>query len=322
VVRASTPGPEGSAGIGTPFKLGDQGIRAWVARTGETLVVNDVSKDSRYLYVEDWKDTRAELTVPIAIGDDVVGVLDIQSSAMDAFDEMDVVTAQTLANQLAVAIENTRLFGESREMAVLEERNRMAREIHDTLAQGLTGIVLQLEAGEQALGHDTDEVQGHLTRARDLARECLQEARRSVWNLLPQALEESPIHEALQDEVQRYNKSGPERVSFEISGDRRQLPAGIQTALLRICQESLNNVKKHAHANEAIVHLAFQPDAVSLEVSDDGRGFEPRAGGDEVAGGGFGLIGMRQRASLLRGELAVISGPDSGTRVQVTIPTA
>ena len=122
-----------------------------------------------------------------------------------------------------------------RELAVVEERNRMAREIHDTLAQGFTGIVLQLEAAEQASEESPAEVPHHLSQAKNLARESLQEARRSVWDLLPRALEERSLEAALREEVRRFAAAGQEKASFTLSGDRTELPSNVQAALLRIC---------------------------------------------------------------------------------------
>ncbi len=211
---------------------------------------------------------------------------------------------------------------QTRELAVLEERNRMAREIHDTLAQGFTGIVLQLEAAEQALDDCPDEVPDHLSRAKNLGRESLQEARRSVWDLLPQALEGRALDDALEDEVHRFDAERQEKATFTVSGDKRRLPPDIQAALLRVCQESLANVRRHASATEVEVVLSFHPEFVSLTVQDNGVGFD--VGGANADGGqsGFGLRGMEQRARLLRGTLTVGSQKDKGTLVEVTIPTA
>ena len=213
------------------------------------------------------------------------------------------------------------LLDQTRDLAVLEERNRMAREIHDTLAQGFTGIVLQLEAGEQALEESPSEVGDHLGRAKSLARDSLQEARRSVWNLLPRALEQRPLRQALQEEVRRRFDSVAEMTHFTVSGDERELSSDVQTALLRICQESLTNIKKHARAREVNVELAFQRDTVYLGVWDNGVGFDVEATKNEGRQRGFGLIGMEQRAGLLRGSLTVTSEIDQGTRVEVRIPT-
>ena len=207
------------------------------------------------------------------------------------------------------------------DLAVMEERNRMAREIHDTLAQGFTGIVLQLEAAEQASEGSPSEVPDHLSRAKNLARESLQEARRSVWNLLPRALDQRSLEAALDEELRRFSAAGRETASFNVSGDTRDLPSNVQAALLRICQESLTNIRCHAEATQVTVDLSFYSDAVSLGVQDNGKGFdstEVRALGRES---GFGLTGMEQRVRLLNGTFDVASEKGNGTLVRVKIPT-
>ncbi len=213
------------------------------------------------------------------------------------------------------------LFQQERELAVLGERNRMAREIHDTLAQGFTGIVLQLEAAEQALEDSPAEVVDHLSRAKGLARDSLQEARRSVWNLLPQALEQRSLETALREEVGRFAATGQERASFGLSGDRRELSPNVQAALLRICQESLTNVMKHSKATEVNVNLSFYPEAVYLAIQDDGVGFDPTDHTKEKGQGGFGLMSMEQRIKLLGGTFNVSSAMGEGAMVEVRIPT-
>jgi len=211
------------------------------------------------------------------------------------------------------------LLEQTRELAVLEERNRFAREIHDTLAQGFTGIVLQLEAAEQVLGADAPEVQDHMARAKGLARDSLQEARRSVWDLLPQALEQLPLDTAIREEVRRrFNEQG----SFSVSGEQRPLNSSVQTALLRICQEALTNVSRHAAATQVSVKMAFYPDAVHLEVRDNGIGFvQDGSGGSHEPGSGFGLKGMEQRARQLGGTIIVDSAIGKGTVMEARIPT-
>jgi signal transduction histidine kinase len=196
----------------------------------------------------------------------------------------------------------------------------MAREIHDTLAQGFTGIVLQLEASEDVLEDDPSEVQRHLTVAKNLARQGLTEARRSVWNLLPQALEENPLHIVLSDEVERFNAVENQQGTFNIIGARRQVPGVIQAALLRICQESLTNIRKYAEATQVGVTLTFDGDHVGISIVDNGKGFDPDNVTVTEGQGGFGLTAMRQRARLLRGDFTITSAPGQGTRVEATIP--
>ena len=210
----------------------------------------------------------------------------------------------------------------SRELAVLGERNRMAREIHDTLAQGFTGIVLQLEAAEQAMEGSPLAVGDHLGRAKTLARDSLQEARRSVWDLLPKALESQPIDAALQEEVQQFASAGREKAHFNLSGKSRHLPTRVQTALLRICQESLTNIRRHAGATDVRVDLTFHPDAAHLEVHDNGDGFDFEKAKASEAKKGFGLVGMEQRARLLGGTFSVKSDDGMGTVVEVSIPAS
>ena len=212
------------------------------------------------------------------------------------------------------------LLEQTRELAVLEERNRFAREIHDTLAQGFAGIVLQLEAAEQVLGDTAPEVQDHMARAKGLARDSLQEARRSVWDLLPQALEQLPLDTAIREEVRRrFDAQG----SFSVSGEQRPLSSSVQTALLRICQEALTNISRHAAATRVSVKMVFHPDAIHLEVRDDGIGFDRElSGASQEPGSGFGLIGMEQRARQLGGTIVVSSKKGQGTVVEAKIPTA
>ncbi len=215
----------------------------------------------------------------------------------------------------AAALEQTR------EVAVLEERNRMAREIHDTMAQGFTGIVLQMEAAEQSIEESSDSLADHLGRAKALAREGLQEARRSVWGLLPQALEQMPLDAALQQEVRRFDAGGTEKINFLLSGKSRELPTNVQTVLFRICQESLTNVRNHAKASEVGVDLTYQDNEVFLRVRDDGVGFDSVSTQEKKRGLSFGLIGMQQRAQQLNGLLRVNSSEGQGTTVELTVPT-
>ena len=308
------------------FNIGHPGeatsITAWVAASGQPLLAPDVSKEPRYVSIEEAGDTCSELAVPIMASGQVIGVLDVQSDRLNVFDETDLTVVQSLAQQLGVAIENARLFDETRDLAVLAERTRMAREIHDTLAQGFTGIVLQLEAGEQALEDNSDEVGSHLELAKNLARQCLAEARRTVWDLQPQALEESQLHSALAQEVERFNSSGEAHVTFNLVGSRKQLSGSAQTALLRVCQESLANVRKHSDASNVEVVLDFAAGGVSLSVTDDGSGFDPDNVNVPEGQGGFGINGMRQRAQLLNGVLTIDSSPGNGARIELSIPSS
>jgi signal transduction histidine kinase len=208
------------------------------------------------------------------------------------------------------------LLTQAREAGAGDERQRMAREIHDTLAQGLTGIITQLEAARQT-SNDTER-ERRIGNAKQLARDSLAEARRSVQALRPQALEDGKLPDALAEEVTRSATSG---VAAEVrtTGDAHALHPEVEVTLLRVAQEALANVAKHAGASRAWVTLSYMEDVVTLDVRDDGAGFVP---GEPAAGrvGGFGLIAMRQRVNRLAGQLEIESAPGAGTVVSASLP--
>jgi signal transduction histidine kinase len=216
------------------------------------------------------------------------------------------------------------LVTQAREAGILDERQRMAREIHDTLAQGLTGIITQLQAAEQAAG-DPEGWRRHFTAATQLARESLSEARRSVDALRPEPLETGRLNDALADVAGRWSvlHGIPARVAT--TGAARPIPAEAEFALLRTAQEALANVAKHARATRVGVTLSYLENEVALDVRDDGVGFDPDQLADVASAdgrdGGFGLIAMRQRIEDLAGTLQVESEP-SGTAVSACIPAA
>jgi signal transduction histidine kinase len=315
VLKAGAGGHGEAIPLGFMARLGE-GIVGMVAKSGEPWNVGDVASEPGYVPSREIADTRAEIAVPIKLGASTFGVLDVQSTTLDAFDEIDLFTVQTLGDQLAIAIENARLYQESRDVAVIEERNRMAREIHDTLAQGFTGIVLQLEAAEQALAEDNKDAQQHLDRARALAKESLKAARRSVWALRPRELEQLPLVAAIRREIEQFTQDTGVRASLNTAGDSRNPSAEIENALLRICQEALTNVRRHAQASRVEIGLAFDEGGVRLSIDDDGAGFDPDARIEDR----FGLISMGERAKLLGGALIVSSEKGKGTHLEVTIP--
>jgi signal transduction histidine kinase len=212
------------------------------------------------------------------------------------------------------------LVTRAREAGITDERQRMARELHDTLAQGLAGIITQLEAAEQA--RDTPAWQRHLDTARTLARDSLAEARRSVHAMRPEPLEDARLPEALAGEVRRWSELHGVRADVTTTGEARALRTEIEVTLLRAAQEALANVAKHASAERVGLTLSYMDDVVTLDVRDDGVGFvvnghaTAHAGGD----GGFGLLGMRQRVSGLDGTLAMESEPGAGTAISLSVP--
>ena len=229
---------------------------------------------------------------------------------------------EALAKLESALVENAglqaQLLTQAREAGILEERQRMAREIHDTLAQGLTGIITQLEAADQAHDRPADRDR-HLANAQRLAREGLAEARRSVEASMPAALESGTLPDALGDIARQWSDLHRIPVDVTITGDVMALQPDLEVALLRTAQEALTNVAKHAGATRAGLTLSFMNDVVTLDIRDDGVGFTvPERG--QAGGPGFGLSGMRQRVARVAGSLAIESEPGGGTAISARVP--
>ncbi|MHB1433567.1 MAG: sensor histidine kinase [Streptosporangiaceae bacterium] len=214
-----------------------------------------------------------------------------------------------IIDQLAAT--QAELAAAQHEAGRMAERQRLAADIHDTLAQGFTSILMLVQAAQADLGGSHPQAAGHLDLAVRTARENLAEARVLVADLTPGHLAGSTLAAALG----RLSRSPGVDATFDLSGAPRALPVAAEVVLLRVCQEALANVRKHARARSASVRLGYRPDAVILEVSDDGAGFDPGR-----VGGGFGLSGMRTRVTEAGGTLTVSSSPGGGTSVRATVP--
>lgn len=232
---------------------------------------------------------------------------------------------QDFSSQLEARVQEQtdKLVEKSNETAVMQERARVARDIHDTLAQGLTGIVVQLGAAERALQVAPQDAPAHIQLAQEMAREALAEARRSIWNLRAANLSHGELRDALAGLAQRAS-TGTLRVSFETQGDAWDLRAEVDSALLRVAQEALVNVSKHANATRVDVTLAYLPAEVRLVIHDNGIGLTGDVLNDDERirepSRGFGLMGMRERIEQWGGELVLTN--DDGAQVLAMIPRA
>ncbi len=319
VLAASAGGGADSEEHPMRIGYGERSIVVWVAGHGEPVLANDVCAETRYLEAAGSEATRAELAVPIKLNGETIGVLDIEHAEVGAFDPADADMLVTVADQVAIAIENARLWEQNRQLAIIEERNRIAREIHDTLAQNLTGITLQLEAAVQI--HDTNPERAweRVEKALTLTKEGLNDVRRSVRNLRPAPLETRTLQNALADELARVESDTGARTEYEVADSLPRLPAHVEDALFRIAQESLNNVRRHANASQ--VRLSLEPegeDWVRLRVRDNGVGFRPEDADPQCRT--FGLTSMRERARLIGGELEVRSNRNRGTVIVARAP--
>ncbi len=260
--------------------------------------------------------TKKFLRIPTLVGGRVKGFIGIRHGERPPYRPEEIELAQALAHQAMLAIQLNEFAEQSRQAAVLEERNRMARDIHDTLAQGFTGVIVQLEAAEDAIACcRRKEANEHLQRASELARRSLNEARRSVRALRPQALQHGNFWDALKRIIKNTTAGTALHTTFELRGKLRDLPPVWQENLLHIGQEALTNALKYAHPRNFETRLICNANELRLELHDDGDGFKLSEQHD-----GFGLAGMRERVEQMGGKLTITSSRGKGTNVVVTLP--
>jgi PAS domain S-box-containing protein len=274
----------------------------------------DVSRELRE-YLKS-RGTKKFLRIPTLVGGRVRGFIGVRHRERPAYRPEEIELAQALAHQAMLAIQLNEFAEQSRQSAVLEERNRMARDIHDTLAQGFTGVIVQLEAADDAIGCSRrKEANEHLQRAAELARRSLSEARRSVHALRPEALQVGNFWDALQGIVKNTTAGTALHTTFELRGQLHDLPPVWQENLLHIGQEALTNALKYARPRNFETRLTSDTKELCLELRDDGDGFEVNDRHD-----GFGLAGMHERVEQMGGNLKITSARGKGTKVVVTLP--
>jgi len=296
-----------------------ESLNSNAAQANEPVLVNDVTGDRRYLWDGGLPDVRSELVVPLRIGDHVLGTLDVQSSEVNAFTPDDLVVLQSLGDQIAVAIQNARLYDQSSELAALEERHRLARELHDSVTQSLFSLDLHAKAAATYLREDPLEAENRIRQLRQITHDTLQEMRSVVFALRLSALEGSDLQSALKQQVDHMRRADGPEIVLTVTG-AAELSREVKESLLRIAREAIHNAVEHASAERILVALNMDDRYVSLCVSDDGCGFDPTA--VTFGGRGFGLAGIRERATGLNGNLEIESSPGAGTRIRVSLPTA
>jgi PAS domain S-box-containing protein len=260
---------------------------------------------------------RGLLISPMMFEGQLAGIIGVRFKGNRVFECREIELMKALAHQAMLALQLMRLSRKSRQAAVMGERNRLAQDIHDTLAQGLTGIVVQIEAAEDArskgLGTEADQ---HLHRAVQLARESLHEARASVHALRPRALKEQQLCSALAELIDRTTRGTNLVGKFTAVGEPQRLPDVWEQNILRMVQEGLGNSLRHAQATRFEAKLTFSVPEVRLELIDNGRGFNVA-----TTQTGLGLQGMKERTEAMGGTVAIESEPGKGTRIHAILPT-
>jgi len=298
-----------------------------IVRRREPIIIGDIRDDSALAqsflesagdYMQHFGHIRSWLGVPLLIKDEMIGMLALDHGHPQHFTEQHARLAIAIANQAAIAIENARLFAEAQGKAILEERQRLARDLHDSVTQSLYSSTLLAEAGRQlAETGDVRQAGIYLGEIVEITQQSLKEMRLLVYQLRPFALEREGLIGALQGRLDSVEKRAGIDARFVIDGDVGRLSPTLEEGLFRIAQEALNNALKHAAARSVLVRLHGDDECVTLEISDDGRGFDRDTASVH---GGLGLIGIEERVTQLRGILTVRSSPGRGTYVSVQAP--
>lgn len=304
------------------LKIGQEGITGWVAAHGESLLVADITQEPRYVYMKG-SATRSELTVPIKVKNEVIGVLDVQSDSVNAFDETDLKVLESLAHQAGAAIENARLYEQSQQTAVIAERSRLARELHDAVTQTLFSASLLAEALPVTWMNDQVEGEQLVFELRQLSRGALAEMRTLLMELRPSALAEA----RLEDLLRQLGETVTSRQGIPVSINTEGLcviPPDVHIAFYRIAQEALNNVAKHSQASQVDIILqricppisgdgGESREFISLSIRDDGRGFDLL----KIPPDHLGIRFMQERAEAVNAEMTIDSLPGSGAVITV-----
>lgn len=297
------------------LKIGEEGIMGWVAARGKILLAPDTTQDPRYISTISSTRTLSEVALPIKWNDQIIGVLNVESDRIDAFDVNDITVLESLANQLAVAIENARLYEQAQQLAAVEERQKLARELHDSVSQALYGIGLGARTARTLLEREPAKAAEPLDYVLSLADAGLAEMRALIFELRPESLQTEGLVAALGKLVNALGARHQLEVTLE-AGDEPNISTEAKESLYRIAQEAMNNIAKHARANHVDVKLINANGQLLLGISDDGVGFDTSA----EFPGHLGMHSMRERAEKVGGMFTIESVPNAGTRIQVTIP--
>ena len=300
------------------LRVGQEGVSGWVAGTGQPLLIPDITQEPRYVLMEG-SQCLSELIVPVITKGQVIGVLDVQSDRYNDFDDTDLALIQALGNQAAIAIENARLYEQAQQLAIMEERARLARDLHDAVTQSIYSLTLLAEAGLRMIaGGDLAQIRDNQMRIDDIAQQTLQEMRLLVYELRPAELKELGLAGALERRLELVEQRAGIEARLLVGGSL-SLSYALEDELYRIAQEALNNALKHARATAIVVEIEADECSVTMTIRDNGRGFELLT---IDAQSGFGLANIKERAAKIHADLSLSSDPDVGTEIRIKAPVA
>ncbi|HEX6304367.1 MAG TPA: PAS domain S-box protein [Anaerolineales bacterium] len=292
---------------------GPETICGWVVEAGRPLLVPDISQEPRYLHPIGA--TGSGVVVPLQVKGQVIGLLDVESREVNDFDESDVAVLQLLANQVAVAIENARLYEKAQYLAALQERQKLARELHDSVSQALYGLALGTRTARTLIDQDPQKAVEPLDYCLALAEAGLAEMRALIFELRPESLEKEGLVAALSKQSGAFR----ERHSIEVQTELCQepdVPLNVKEALYRVTQEAMHNTIKHARASLVQLQMNCEEKRLDLWVCDNGIGFDTQA----EYPGHLGIKSMRERVERVGGGIDIASLPGQGTKIHAWIP--
>lgn len=294
----------------------DSGLCGWAIQKERPLILVDMAADQRTPELFRSSGFRAYVGVPMTSRGKTLGVLNVFRQSKRPYSEEDISLLDSVADQIGTAVENAKLRLENETLLIVEERNRLARELHDAVTQSLYSLTLYAETSLRfSRANQVDMAGDYIEKVAETAQQALREMRLLLHNLRPAVLEQLGLDKAISQRVEAVEKRVGVEVDYQVDGEIN-LPAHVEEALYHIVQESLNNALKHAAADRISIKLRQENARVTLTVSDDGKGFKHLDIGD---GGGLGLTSMRERVDSLGGKLSIGAEVGGGTRVQVEL---
>jgi len=292
------------------------GLASWTVERGEPLIVPRIADTERPLHVLPARSDHAYVGVPMHARGRVLGVLSVVDKLGQQFTDDDISLLSSIADQIGAAVENAQLYEQAEQFAVMRERQRLARELHDSVTQALYSLVLVSEAGRRLAGAgDLQRAEQALCRLGEIGQQALKEMRLLVYELRPLSLRREGLAKALQQRLEAVERRAGVEASLTVD-DTLDLSASVEEELYRVVQEALNNSLKHAGASAVEVQVRTIGGIIQIDVSDNGRGFNPET---LVDAGGLGLRSIRERVGMLGGTVAILSAPGQGTIVRAAL---
>ena len=291
-----------------------EGIWGKVAQNGTSIMSSHVNGEKDHKYMHDIG-IHSHLCVPLRIKDKVIGVISAASDHENAFDQSDEIILQTLSNQVSVAIENARLYEQARNLAILDERQRLARELHDSVTQSLYGISLYAQAAAGNVNaNQINQAVEYIEDIQNTAQESLADMRLLIYELKPPILDKEGLIAALQNRLISVEDRARIKSSLQTNLSGR-LPTQVEEGIYQITREALNNIIKHAKAKNISIRIQRESEFILVEISDDGIGFEP----GKIRRGCLGLVNMQECAQSQGWKLEIESSPGNGTHIKLEI---